>query len=60
MSNINNGITYYHSSISYPIRKDKRSNAGIKNHNSTINEELLQKIYVALIEDIDIPMKQLA
>ena len=60
LSNINNGITYYHSSISYPIRKDKRSNAGIKNHNSTINEELLQKIYIALTEDIDIPMKQLA
>lgn len=60
ISNINNGITYYHSSVSYPIRVDRRSNTGIKNHNSKISNELLQNIYIALIEEQNISMKELA
>lgn len=60
LSHINNGITYYHSSISYPIRKDKRSNAGIKNHNSQISEEQLNNIYQALQTCQNKTMKELA
>lgn len=60
LSQINNGITYYHSSITYPIRKDKRSNSGIKNHNSQISKEQLNAIYDALINCQNKSMKQLA
>ena len=60
LSQINNGITYYHSSVHYPIRKDRRSNQGVKNHNSQITEEKLNKIYNALLNEQDKTMTQLA
>lgn len=63
MSKINNGQSYYHSNISYPIRaqKDCKYNvSGLKNSNSYLNEELLNKIILALAEEQDVPMTKLA
>ena len=63
ISAINNGKTYYHSSIEYPIRNSKDCKkiiSGIKNHNSSITKEKLQQIYTSLINEQDISMKELA
>ena len=63
ISHINNGITYYHSNIEYPIRnpKDcKKVISGTKSVNSYITKETLDKIYKALVEEQDKTMRQLA
>ena len=63
ISHINNGITYYHSNISYPIRSPKECRqrfSGVKSVNSYLTQDTLDKIYRALIEEQDKTMKQLA
>ena len=63
ISHINNGRTYYHSSVSYPIRNSieaKTSIRGINNPNSILNEETLNEIYKALKFEPEVSMKELA
>lgn len=63
LSRINNGKTYYHSNINYPIRNPKEAKqviAGINNKNSKINKELLNQIYDSLLNEQDVSMRQLA
>lgn len=63
ISRINNGITYYHEDIKYPIRnpKDcKKIISGTNNRNSHISEMQLYEIYEALQQNVDKPLKMLA
>lgn len=63
LSRINNGVTYYHSSIQYPLRDSKKAKkivSGIKNSNAKLDQLILNKVYDALINELDIPMIQLA
>lgn len=63
MSRINNGQTYYHSSVIYPIRSPKECKkiiAGTKNSNSYIMEDTLQLIYFDLVNKQDLSMKKIA
>lgn len=63
LSNINNGHTYYHSMIQYPIRDKKECKqviAGIKNKNSKFTEQDLKEIYDLLQNRQDLTMKEIA
>lgn len=63
LSNINNGHTYYHSMIQYPIRNKKECRqiiAGIKNKNSKFTEQDLKEIYDLLQNRQDLTMKEIA
>ena len=63
LSNINNGHTYYHSMIQYPIRNKKECKqiiAGIKNKNSKFTEQDLKEIYDLLQNRQDLTMKEIA
>ena len=54
LSRINNGRSYYHENINYPVRtaKDcKKIISGTKNRMSKISEEKLQEIYNALLNN---------
>lgn len=44
LEEINKGNRYFHSNISYPIRKEKLSQKGSKNPNAKFDDETLQKI----------------
>ena len=63
LSRINNGLSYYHSNIEYPIRspKDCKKNiSGLKNANSYLTEEKLNNVIIALQNEQDKSMKELA
>ena len=63
ISNINNGHTYYHSTIKYPIRDKKECKqiiAGINNRNSKFTEQDLKEIYNLLQNRQDLTMKEIA
>lgn len=63
LSRINNGHTYFHSSVQYPIRntKDcKRNISGIKNKNSKFNQQDLANIYNLLQYHPELSMKKIA
>lgn len=51
ISNINNGHHYFHSSISYPIRKTKPGVAGVNSGNSKFSQEDVDNIVQLLIEN---------
>lgn len=64
LSRINNGVTYYHSSVSYPVRNPTQCKvivAGTNNTNASITKkEELERIQQALIEETSISMAQIA
>lgn len=60
ISNLNNGHTYFHSSIEYPIRKNKPAVAGIKSGNSKFTQEDLKEIWFLLRFKPELSMKQIA
>lgn len=63
LSNINNGHTYYHSTIRYPIRDSKKCKkviAGTNNKNSKFTEQDLKEIYNLLQNEQDLTMKKIA
>lgn len=51
ISYLNNGHTYFHSTITYPIRKERPGIAGINNRNSKFSQEDVDNIIKLLIED---------
>lgn len=63
LSNINNGHTYYHTTVNYPIRNKKECKqviAGINNKNSKFTEQDLKEIYDLLQNKQDLTMKDIA
>lgn len=52
VSRLNNGHSYFHSEIIYPIRTAKPKVAGINSGNSKFSQEDINRIYSLLIEDI--------
>ena len=60
ISNLNNGHTYFHSSIQYPIRRTKPKVAGINSGNSKFTQEDIENIYSLLISKPELSMKQIA
>ncbi len=63
LSAINQGHTYFHSSVKYPIRDSKQSKvivSGTKNCNSKLNENDLQKIIEFLQDENGISMAEIA
>ena len=62
ISNINNGHTYFHSTLKYPIRNAQQCKVcieGVKNKLSKFTEQDLKEIYVLLIDN-KITMKEIA
>ena len=51
ISRLNNGHTYFHTSINYPIRKDKPGVSGINSGNSKFSQEDVDNIVKLLIEN---------
>ena len=60
ISNLNNGHTYFHSSIEYPIRKSKPKVAGINSGNSKFTKEDIENIWFLLQFKPELTMKQIA
>lgn len=60
ISNLNNGHTYFHSSIQYPIRRTKPKVAGVNNRNSKFTQEDIENIYFLLKSKPELSMKQIA
>lgn len=63
LSRINNGLTYYHSNVEYPIRSPKNCKkiiSGTKSVNSYIDDEKLLKIIFSLKNEQEKSMKELA
>lgn len=60
ISHLNNGHTYFHSSIKYPIRKSKPKVAGINSGNSKFTKEDVENIWSLLQFKPDLTMKQIA
>ena len=63
LSNINQGHTYFHSSVKYPIRDSKQSKiiiSGTKNHNSNLNEKELSQIVELLQNEKSMSMVEIA
>ena len=63
LSAINNGKTYYHSTIAYPLRDPKNCKkivSGLNSGNSYLTNEILNNIYDDLINRQDISMKKIA
>lgn len=52
VSRLNNGHSYFHSEINYPIRTTKPKVAGIYSGNSKFSQEDIEHIYSLLIENI--------
>lgn len=63
LSRINNGHTYFHENIEYPLRTPKQCKkliSGTKNIHSKITENDLQKIYNLLLNNTNnIPLKEI-
>lgn len=60
ISNLNNGHTYFHSTIDYPIRKTKPKVAGINSGNSKFSQEDIEHIWNLLQFNTELSMKQIA
>ena len=60
ISRLNNGVTYFHSNINYPIRKEKPGVAGTNSGNSKFSEEDINNIYNLLRFQLNLSMKQIA
>lgn len=60
MSRLNNGIHYFHSNITYPIRKTKVNTSGIYNCNSKFSQQDINNIYNLLQFSLNISIKDIA
>ena len=60
ISRLNNGHTYFHSSIKYPIRKGKPKVAGINSGNSKFTKEDIENIWFLLQFKPELTMRQIA
>lgn len=60
ISNLNNGHTYFHSTIDYPIRKTKPKVAGINSGNSKFSQQDIENIWKLLQLNPELSMKQIA
>lgn len=63
LSAINNGKTYYHSTVVYPLRNSKNCKkiiSGLNSGNSYLTKEVLDNIYNDLINKQDVSMKKIA
>lgn len=60
ISYLNNGHTYFHSTINYPIRKTKPKVAGINSGNSKFSQEDIENIWKLLQFNPELSMKQIA
>ena len=60
LSRLNNGHTYFHSTINYPIRKTKPKVAGINSGNSKFSQKDIENIWNLLQFNPELSMKQIA
>lgn len=60
LSRLNNGHTYFHSTINYPIRKTKPKVAGINSGNSKFSQKDIENIWNLLQSNPELSMKQIA
>lgn len=60
LSRLNNGHTYFHSTIDYPIRKTKPKVAGINSGNSKFSQQDIEDIWILLQFHPELSMKQIA
>lgn len=60
LSRLNNGHTYFHSTIDYPIRKTKPKVAGINSGNSKFSQQDIENIWILLQFHPELSMKQIA
>ena len=60
ISRLNNGHSYFHSTIEYPIRKAKPSVAGINSGNSKFSQQDIENIWILLQFHPELSMKQIA
>lgn len=60
ISNLNNGHTYFHSTVDYPIRKTKPKIAGINSGNSKFSQQDIENIWKLLQFNPELSMKQIA
>ena len=60
LSRLNNGHSYYHSNIEYPIRTKQLRAKGLDNVNSKLTQKELDNIYNCLLCEQSLSMKQIA
>lgn len=60
LSKLNNGHTYFHSTVDYPIRKTKPKVAGINSGNSKFSQQDIEDIWILLQFHPELSMKQIA
>lgn len=60
LSKLNNGHTYFHSAVDYPIRKTKPKVAGINSGNSKFSQQDIEDIWILLQFHPELSMKQIA
>lgn len=60
ISNLNNGHTYFHSTINYPIRKTKPKVAGINSGNSKFSQDDIENIWNLLRFNDELTMREIA
>ena len=60
ISNLNNGHTYFHSTINYPIRKTKPKVAGINSGNSKFSQDDIENIWNLLQFNNELTMREIA
>lgn len=60
ISRLNNGHSYFHSTIEYPIRKNKPKVAGINSGNSKFTQEDIENIWFLLQFKSELSIKQIA
>ena len=60
ISYLNNGHTYFHSTVDYPIRKTKPKVAGINSGNSKFSQQDIENIWTLLQFHPELSMKQIA
>ena len=60
ISRLNNGHSYFHSTIEYPIRKAKPNVAGINSGNSKFSQQDIENIWILLQFHPELSMKQIA
>ena len=60
ISNLNNGHTYFHSTINYPIRRTKPKVAGINSGNSKFSQDDIENIWNLLQFNNELTMREIA
>lgn len=60
LSKLNNGHTYFHSTVDYPIRKTKPKVAGINSGNSKFSQQDIEDILILLQFHPELSMKKIA